>query len=61
MERFMSNQGLEHLADKIIEYLDPKDVANCRLVSRFWRDYIDNRKHWYWLQLIEIRKKRVLY
>ena len=50
----MSNQGLEHLADKVIEYLDPEDIANCRLLSKCWRDYIDNHRHWYWLQLKEI-------
>ena len=56
LEELMGNQGLEHLADKIIKYLDPEDVADCRLVSKFWRDYIDSHKHWFILQLEEIAK-----
>ena len=38
---FMNNQGLKHIADKILSYLDRLSFANCRLVSRSWRDYID--------------------
>ena len=51
----MWNPGLEHLADKIFEEIeDPQDIANCRLVSKHWRQYIDSNNHWWNLQLIEI-------
>ena len=57
LEELMGNPGLEHISDKIIEYLGPEDVAECRLVSKFWRDYIDSHKHWYILQLEEIGRE----
>ena len=38
---FMSTQCLKHIADKILSFLDRWSFANCRLVSRSWRDYID--------------------
>ena len=54
----MYNPGKEHIADKIFEMIrNPKDMANCRLVSKFWRDYIDSNNHWYNLQLAKILKR----
>ena len=38
---FMSTQCLKHIADKILSFLDRWSFANCRLVSRSLRDYID--------------------
>ena len=50
----MDNPGLEHLADHIFQYLEAEDMANCRLVSTFWREYIDSHKHWWSLKLYHI-------
>ena len=49
--------GLQQVAKKIFEELeDPKDMANCRLVCTYWRDYIDSQNHWWNLQLGKIIK-----
>ena len=39
---FMNNQGLKHIANKILSFLDRLSFANCRLLSRSWRNYIDD-------------------
>ena len=31
---FMNNQGLKHIANKILSFLDRLSFANCRLLSR---------------------------
>ena len=53
----MGNEGLRHIADKIFSasvpryegrcrryVIDMETLANCRLVSRAFRDYIDNQR-----------------
>ena len=50
MEDFMKNPGLEHLVSNIMKRLSPKDLGNCRLLSKVWRDYIDDpvrKELWY--------------
>ena len=45
------NPGLKHIALQIFKGLDPKSHGNCRLVSKEWKDCIDNSK-WWWQQQI---------
>ena len=53
----IQNQGLKHVAEKIFGYLDAKSLANCREVSKSWRDLIDDGKMWWILQLQEMMTK----
>ena len=53
---FMNNNGLKRIADKILSFLDSKSFNRCRLVSRSWKDFIDNE--WSMLQLQIAHLKR---
>ena len=48
---FINNQGLKHIADQILSLLDRWTLANCRLVSRAYRDYLDNERSMLLLQI----------
>ena len=54
IQDLIQNQGLKHVAEKIFGYLDAKSLANCREVSKSWRDLIDDGKMWWILQLQEM-------
>ena len=56
MDKLICNRGLSHIAVKIFKELENKSLANCRLVSKAWRDCIDSDKHWWRLQLDEYRE-----
>ena len=47
----MGNEGLMHIADNIFRYLNMYELAEFRLVSRAFRDYIDNKKTMLKLQI----------
>ena len=38
----MNNTGFKQIADKILSLLDCKSFAQCRLVCRSWKNFIDN-------------------
>ena len=44
LEKLVHNPGLKHIALQIFSKLDPKSHVNCRLVSKGWKDCIDNDK-----------------
>ena len=41
MDSIASNQGLQHIAEKIFMPMKFKDVLKCRLVNKFWKEVID--------------------
>ena len=51
MISLMGNEGLMHIADNIFRYLNMYKLAYCRLVSRTFRDYIDNQRTMLKLQI----------
>ena len=51
MDDLVGNPGLKHIALQIFKGLDLKSHGNCRLVSKKWKDCIDNNK-WWWKQQI---------
>ena len=51
LHEFMNNEGLKHIADQILSLLDRRSLANCRLVSRTYRDYLDNERSMLQLQI----------
>ena len=58
IQDLIQNQGLKHVAEEIIGYLDAKSLANCRLVSKSWRDLVENGKIWWILQLQDMMTKQ---
>ena len=48
LDELVKNPGLQHVALNIFKKLDPKSLGNCRLVSKQWKDCIDEVK-WWWL------------
>ena len=60
LDELVLNPGLQHVAIYIFKKLDPKSLANCRLVSKKWKDCIDNGKvgkFWLRKQLSELLKR----
>ena len=51
LQQCMNNQGLKHIADQILSLLDRCSLANCRLVSRTYRAYLDNERSMLLLQI----------
>ena len=41
LDELVHNRGLQHLARHIFHYLDFKSLAQCRIVSKGWKDFID--------------------
>ena len=56
---FMNNAGFKRIADKIQSFLDSESFAQCRLVSRSWRDFIDNELSMLQLQLVHLTRHPV--
>ena len=46
LNELVHNSGLKHIALQIFNELDPKSHGNCRLVSKEWKNCIDNDKLW---------------
>ena len=44
LDELVHNPGLRHIALQIFSELDPQSHVNCRLVSKGWKDCIDNDK-----------------
>ena len=59
MKELLENQGLCHIVRNISRYLDPKSLAQCRLVSHSWKYSIDNDRQWFILQLERIHNQEI--
>ena len=57
MEDLLKNPGLCLIAKLISSNLDVKSLARCRLVSKAWRDLIDNHRSWLSFQLDHIQNQ----
>merc|ERR1712062_801030 len=56
---FMNNAGFKRIADKILSFLDSESFAQCRLVSRSWKDFIDNEWSMLQLQIVHLTRHPV--
>ena len=61
MEEILTNQGLCHIVENISSYLDPKSLAQCRVVCQSWKDSIDNDRQWLIFQLEHIHKQEKIF
>ena len=59
LDELVNNNGLKHVALQIFKKLSPEDLGNCRLVSKDWKECIDNDKYW-WQQVQFGHCKRVI-
>ena len=57
MEKILTNPGLCHIVRNISSYLDPKSLAQCRVVCHSLKDLIDNDRQWLIFQLEHIHSK----
>ena len=57
MEEILANPGLSHIVRNISSYLDPKSLAQCRVVCHSWKDLIDNDRQWLIFQLEHIHNQ----
>ena len=51
LDELVHNPGLGHIARHIFNFFDIKTLGKCRQVSRGWKSFIDNDKHW-WSQVL---------
>ena len=58
MENILQNQGIKHIAEKILTSLDSETVLKCRVVSKSLKNVIDNPR--LWLKNVELTGKRVI-
>ena len=58
-DSLVQNPGLQHIAEVVFSFLEAKDLAKCRLVSRKWRDTIDPQRYWWILHLKPIKTTRM--
>ena len=56
MEKILSTPGLHHIAEMIFLRLDLESLSNCRLVSRNWKQFIDQPNMW----LVNLPKDHIL-
>ena len=61
MEEILANQGLCLIVKHISSFLDPKSLAQCRVVCHSWRNLIDNDRQWLLFQLEHIHKKEKIF
>ena len=59
MEALLENPGLHNIVRNISSFLDPKSLAQCRLVSHSWKDSIDNDRQWFIFQLERIHNQEI--
>ena len=45
IETILQNPGLQLISRNIFKYLKLKDFSHCRLVSKFWKQFIDEDKY----------------
>ena len=57
MDALLDNHGLYHIVDLISSHLNPKSLAQCRLVCKPWKDLIDIHRTWLSFQLDHIQNK----
>ena len=55
LDDLVCNSGLVHVAYKIFGYLDLKSLRNCRLVSKAWKDCVEDDSS-YWNRLLDAAK-----
>ena len=53
LSAWINNPGLEHLAVKILGYLDTKSLARCKTVAKVWKELITCNKS---LLLVQIHQ-----
>ena len=59
MEKILANQGLIHIVRNISSFLDPKSLAQCRLVNHSWKYSIDNDRQWFIFQLEHVHNQEI--
>ena len=60
LDDLVCNSGLVHVAYKIFGYLDLKSLRNCRLVSKAWKDCIEDDSS-YWSCILDAAKSYPYY
>ena len=46
MERLTKNPGLQHVAEDIFGFLDKKNLMDCRLVNKSWKEILEGPVFW---------------
>ena len=44
-------QRFPEVGEQILEHLDDQSLTNCRQVNRFWLNFVDSRKLFYWRKI----------
>ena len=60
LDQIIHNPGFHYVAIEIFLYLDPKSLGNCRLLSKVYKNFIDNTKPLLILTIKHANSKREL-
>ena len=58
LETWLNIPGLHHLTSNILSYLDTKSLANCRLLSKSFKDLIDNDRSMLSKQIAQVMNQK---
>ena len=55
----LTNPGLDHIPRQVLGYLDAGTIVSCLKVSKAFKAFIENERHWYFLQSKLLREPRL--
>ena len=61
MENIINNEGLLHIGELIVSYLDMESLVACRLVSKAMKVLVEDKKLWYIRQIQGLLNIKVKY
>ena len=59
MDDILKNPGLDHIGTKIFAFFDFKTLSDCRLVSKFWNNFILNEDQFWVLRILSDLKRNL--
>ena len=54
----LTNPGLDHIPRQVLGYLDAQTVLSCLRVSKAFKAFVENERHWYLLQSKILRETK---
>ena len=61
LDELFNNPGFDHVSNQILSYLNAKDFKICRLISQNWKEFIDNNKQWWRIQIEFMRNTKMIF
>ena len=59
LDWFIEIQCLNHIPEQILSFLDDKSLANCRRVSKSWKNFVDNNNALMKKQVLQMKSTKI--